>query len=63
LGVRFPLATTHPVWMDGEGWGVGVHWAAVTWHGLAGQGCYKVTNNKNNKSYYWWLLYNYMYCM
>jgi len=33
LRVRFPLATTHPVWMDGEGWWVGVHWAAVTWHG------------------------------
>jgi len=34
LGVRFPLATTHPVWMDGEGWGVGVHRAVVTWHAL-----------------------------
>jgi len=34
LGVRFPLATTHPVWMDGEGWGVGVHWAVVTWEPL-----------------------------
>jgi len=42
LGVRFPLATTHPVWMDGEGWGVGVHRAVVTWHalGVVRQGCY-----------------------
>jgi len=34
MGKWVLLNRSSQVWMDGEGWWVGVHWAVVTWQPL-----------------------------